>query len=390
MLDFDSETRSVGSYAIFLTFEKNYYETRNAYVDLRVRERIFDVNFPSDKFTDEIITIYNGDSLEFNISIQDLSRNIPLEGASVKMEFQGNETTLTSEGGGVYSINFTEYIKLMENDISNTTGASLTISKANFTTQIIDITVVISNKRINVTLSDEFEQRLYTLVSGETLSFTVDILDSYDKTGVRDAEITLIIGGEEYKDVNITDNGDGTYTFSFLSYPQAFFTSQTLDAEIVFSKENYKSETIPITIVINMAEIWPGFPMFYFLMIVISASAVAGGIVAYRYYQQSRIPTFVKRARKMKSEIKDRKMISESVLYPSKEEFIVKILGDRWESLGISLADILGIEVRKAKKLPDSEPKVELETLSETQPSTEEPESQLEEDENKNSKGGVE
>jgi len=38
------------------------------------------------------------------------------------------------------------------------------------------------------------------------------------------------------------------------------------------------------------------------------------------------------------------------LIYPTKEEHIVKKLGDRWEMLGISLADIMEVELGKRKK----------------------------------------
>ena len=105
-------------------------------------------------------------------------------------------------------------------------------------------------------------------------------------------------------------------------------------------------------------EIFPGMPMFYFLMIVGGIVAVVGSLVAYRVIQQAKIPKFVKKARAMKKEIKGRKSISDSLLYPSKEEYIVKKLGDKWEMLGLSLEEILGIDTKKKKKLPEStEPK---------------------------------
>jgi hypothetical protein len=56
----------------------------------------------------------------------------------------------------------------------------------------------------------------------------------------------------------------------------------------------------------------------------------------------------------MSKDIKGRKSISDSLLYPSKEEFIVKRLGDKWEMLGLSLEEILGVDTKKKKKLPES------------------------------------
>ena len=56
----------------------------------------------------------------------------------------------------------------------------------------------------------------------------------------------------------------------------------------------------------------------------------------------------------MSKNIKGRKSISDSLLYPSKNEFIAKKLGDKWDMLGLSLNDILGLDSKKKKKLPES------------------------------------
>jgi hypothetical protein len=120
----------------------------------------------------------------------------------------------------------------------------------------------------------------------------------------------------------------------------------------------YYPREIDLSITVGLVEIFPGFPMFYFLMIVGAAVAVVGSLVAYRTIQKARIPTFVKRVRAMSKSIKGRKSISDSLLYPSKEEYIVKELGDKWDMLGLSLNEILGVERKKGKnmpKIPESE-----------------------------------
>ncbi|MFX1237401.1 MAG: hypothetical protein ACFE8P_06735 [Promethearchaeota archaeon] len=49
--------------------------------------------------------------------------------------------------------------------------------------------------------------------------------------------------------------------------------------------------------------------------------------------------------------ISSKKPISKSLLYPSKESFIVKKFGDHWEIHDLSLSDILGVgKSKKAKK----------------------------------------
>ncbi len=102
-----------------------------------------------------------------------------------------------------------------------------------------------------------------------------------------------------------------------------------------------------------MEEISEGVPTFYFIMVVAAISAVVGSLVSYRIIQQARIPKHVKRLREVKKKIKARDSIPKSLLVPSKEEFIVKQLGDAYSTLGVSLKEILGIKDIKSKTPPE-------------------------------------
>ena len=89
--------------------------------------------------------------------------------------------------------------------------------------------------------------------------------------------------------------------------------------------------------------------MLYYLLIIVAVIAVMGSLIAYRAIQQAKIPQFVKKSRRMKKEIKAQKPISNNLLYPTKDEFIVHILGDKWELIGLSLNSILGLDTKKRK-----------------------------------------
>lgn len=89
--------------------------------------------------------------------------------------------------------------------------------------------------------------------------------------------------------------------------------------------------------------------MLYYLLIIVGVIAVVGSLIAYRSIQQAKIPEFVKKARRMKKEIKGQKSISNNLLYPSKDEFIVHELGSKWEEIGLSLSTILGLDAKKRK-----------------------------------------
>ncbi len=247
ILDFDTETRDIGKYAIFITLQKNNYEARNAFINLEIKERTID-------------------------------------------------------------------------HLISATG--------------------LSGSRINV-------------IQGENIIITLDLKDeSRNMAELTGAIVSLTIGSSQYSFVEL---GNGTYQLVFPTEDlNAFFLPQTLLGTIKISKEDFVTENVSITIVIGMTEIFPGFPIFYFLIIVVGVVAVVGSLVTYRQIQRARIPTFVKKVREMSKGIKGRKSISDSLLYPSKEEFIIKRLGDKWEMLGLSLEEILGIDTKKKKKLPES------------------------------------
>jgi len=367
ILDFNTSLREIGDYALYVTMQKNNYEVRTAFIDLTVKTRVFSATLQPDKFTDNIISVYSGDPFIFNISLHDETRNIPLTGATVQLEFQNTIYTFNETGSGGYSFNITDYNKLMANDDFNISATDIIISKTNFVTHTINITVILNNRMLNALLSEEFVGQLLTIVSGDSLSFEIDIIDSSTASGLLDATITIRIGGEIYEDATIVDNGDGTYIITLESYPDAFFTSEALTGEIIIEKENFRTETISFTVKIEMTEIFPGVPMFYFLMIVGSVVAIVGSLATYRIVQQRRIPTFVKKARTMKKDIKGQRYISDSLLYPIKEAYIVKKFGDKWEKLGLSLEEILGIKgkVKKEKLSIDKvdEKKIEKEKL---------------------------
>lgn len=241
LLDFNTETRELGSYTIFITLQKRNYEVKNAQLTLTIQKRMINVsNLPNKQ-----VNVVQGDSLTFRITLRDPTNNSQLlNGANVSLNIQGTQYNLEEVQTGVY-----EY--------------------------------------------------------------------QYSTGGIN-----------------------------------AFFIPNTLQAELTIEKgEYYQESTYEFSIIVGMTEIFPGFPIFYFLMIVIGVGAVVGSLATYRYIQIARIPEFVKRARAIKKEIKGGKSISEKNLYPSKEEYIAEMYGDEWAELGISLEDKLGIQSQKSSEL---------------------------------------
>jgi len=255
VLDFDTETRAIGDYAIFVTLKKNNYEARNAFIDLEVKLRESTSSLSATNLAESRITVVKGDQITFTLDLTDNSNNDdPLTGATVKI----------------------------------------------------------------------------TLDNGDVIILTE------------------------------SDTTPGTYTGSYSTTDiDAFFTANTLVGTLSIEKTNYVTRSMEITIVVNMEEIFPGFPMFYFIMIVGGIAAVIGSLTISRAIRSAKIPKFVKKANRIKGTIKSRKEISDSDLYPSKDEFFVKKLEDKWDILGISLRDIMGLEIKKGKTLSEPADKVE-------------------------------
>ncbi len=226
------------------------------------------------------------------------------------------------------------------------------LEKSNYLIKFADLTITIVPRPIDDDLIG-FPSRQLNLKQGVNVVIQLNIVDKITALPLTDVNVTLTIIG--YNPVIATYMGGGIYQLVFSTNGiDTFFTPKSLSAEIIIEKENYETKNWVFNIVVGMTEIFPGFPLFYFLMIIIGVGAVAGAIAGYRFIQLAKIPEFVKKAKSMKKEIKGRNTISEKNLYPVKEEFIAKKYGDDWNVLGLSLKDILGVSQKKGKKLPDT------------------------------------
>ncbi len=231
----------------------------------------------------------------------------------------------------------------------------VTMQKNNYEVRNAIILLTISKRPIKMDLiATGLSGNRISIVQGSIVNFTIELTDEIIVSQVLSgANVTLWLNGNQLS-IDEIPGSPGTYELLFpTANINAFFTSQTLTGEITVELENYEIDPRTITIVVGMTEIFPGFPMFYFLLIVGAVVAIVGSLTAYRMIQRARIPTFVKKARQMKSQIKSKKSISESLLYPTKDEYIVKKLGDKWEDIGLSLDEIMGVKGKKSKKLPE-------------------------------------
>jgi DNA-binding transcriptional ArsR family regulator len=223
------------------------------------------------------------------------------------------------------------------------------LDKDNYVYKNAMILLSINKRNFNYILSDNFQNKQTNVVQGVPVHLGLNLTDpTQNNFPVFDATVELIISGNTYE---FLYNGNGTYTLNYQTNTiDAFFASTTLTGIIRISRNNYNTIEVSITIVVEMQQILPGIPTFYFLLILAAIIALVGSIAGYRIHQNATIPTFVKKARSMKKSIKGEKTIADSLLYRDKEVFIGERIKNEWDKLGLSLEEIFGITLDKDKK----------------------------------------
>jgi hypothetical protein len=350
---------NVGTYRIELTAGlENYTKIDNFGFYINILSRPTTLNGSSGiVYVSEDIFIY--EALNFTFDYYDAMSAAPLTDLDEKsyllqkLDENGDPILGTDETGSLLETADFKFVLDLDTEGRGDGEYSIiiTLDKLNYDHRIVIISLTIKKRIINFELSSEFVGSKIEIASGAKLVFTLTLTDpNNDSVVIQNANVNLTLRGQDYQFV---PNGDGTYTVTIPKIVDAFFLPETFTATLTMSKQDFSTVESTITIVVNMHETF-GFPTFYLLMIVGAAIAVAASLTIYRTVQQARIPKFVKRVRKMKKEIKSGKSISESVLYDSKDEYMVKKLGDRWEMIGLSLKNTLGVEDKKKKKTTES------------------------------------
>ena len=233
----------------------------------------------------------------------------------------------------------------------------VTLHKDNYEikTALINLKIILREFDVDIEIEDLTGNQV-NVVQGDIVNLEISLVDqTRDNIPLENAIVYLSIGGSNY---NFNETSLGTYSLVFETEEiEAFFAPNLLAGLIYITKENFTSQQVRININVQMEEIFPGVPTFYFILIAFAVVGVVGSLVTYRVVQQARIPKFVKKVRKVKSLIKSKKTITESLSARTKEEMMVKLYGDDWREMDISLEDTLGIIDLKSKPAPLKESK---------------------------------
>lgn len=349
-----SSIQFAGSYFLKISAVRSNYQTQTIDLPLTIYPILTTINGTFGLFQSIDVVVETPQILLFNYQIASSGAGLTNCGIKTCVWDRKDNDGFTIETGimtldnnyqGIYELDF----ETEDREIGTYTLV-ISLGKINYAERTAIIILNIIPRLFSFELYDpKLSGGIISVVSGKNLVISIDLIDYYDDSALIGVEVYLTLQSQIY---NFTDNGDGTYSVAVTNLPTAFLTSLQLRGEITAKMANYTDEIKLIFVVINMAEIFPGFPMFYFLMIVGAISGIVVSLVAYRVVLQRRIPTLVKKVRAMKKSIKKKKSISESLLYPTKEEYIAKKFGDNWDMLGLSRQEMFGSEYTRKKKLP--------------------------------------
>ena len=349
----DTSLIDADDYTVRFTPSITHYSTLvSKDLDLTVNKRLTLLNGNIDLVSTLGYSIYVKDAVNFTFTYidRDLILNITnLNVQSYTWKQYSTAGVLIDSGAGILSVNAQNQYVVDFNTETKSIGSYTLIvrlAKNNYDDKIATISLTINLRTFEYELGDEFEDKQVSVVKGKKITLSIKLTDpTKGNAPLTGAKVVLEIGNDK---LEFDEVEPGVYELDFDTEKyEAFFASNTLTGTIKISKGDYISDEVDITIVVQMQEIFPGIPTFYFIMVVAAIAAVAGALMSYKAIQIARIPKFVKKARAIKKAIKAEREISESLLTDTKEEMISKQFEDDWNSVGLSLKDILGVKEKQ-------------------------------------------
>jgi hypothetical protein len=351
----DSSPLDADDYTVRFSFSKTHFLSATKDLKLFVLNRPTLLN-GSTEFYRVIETIYVKDAVNFSFLYTDAltgTKVINLDTQYFIWESYDSTGTVNETGQGDVNTALDNTFILNFDTETRSVGSYLLIlilDRENYEYKNGMVLLTIIKRDINYLFGEALQDKRANVVQGSPVPTNITLTDpTRGDVPLINATIKLMISNKIHI---INHTGNGTYIYNLpTNEVDAFFTSKTFIGVITISKADYNPVEVKIIIVVEMEQILPGIPTFYFLLIISSAIALVGSIVGYRVIHNARIPSFVKKVRAMKKSIKGDKTVSESLLYRDKEVFVGEILKNDWSKIGLSLEEIFGITLEKEKKI---------------------------------------
>ncbi|MFX0075846.1 MAG: hypothetical protein ACFE96_10415, partial [Candidatus Hermodarchaeota archaeon] len=155
----------------------------------------------------------------------------------------------------------------------------VTMHKENYEIKsaLVNLEIVLREFRVQVDIENLAGTQV-NVVQGDDVNLEIRIVDmSTGGVPLQNAMVYLNIGESSY---NFNETSPGTYSLVFdTENIEAFFAPKLLAGVIHVTKDNYTSQQVRININVQMEEIFPGMPMFYFILIAAAVVGVVGAVV---------------------------------------------------------------------------------------------------------------
>ncbi|MHA1895093.1 MAG: carboxypeptidase-like regulatory domain-containing protein [Candidatus Helarchaeota archaeon] len=338
ILDFNTETRSIGEYNIFPRLSKDNYEQKLGFILLRIVPIPINITLISSNAT--TTQSYNA-SLKLNLTnqIEGWPLNISLSGVNYSIisgTIPSANIHYSNVSQGIFSLNITT------NDLTPNTVYQVRI-KFNLTDYGVDIDDLIVeydyifylNKYIPAT---QLPRQTYNIVENQGVIIQVNVTDPVTNLAIINANVSLQINGRNFAmnynpitgmyEISLSSSGAGL-TVGF------FAMSQQYTATILVEYNSY-TLTTPLTIdVFVVHEEILGIPLPYFILIVIAVGAVVAIFAGYYGVKRARIPFEIKKIDETIKGINKNKKLEYPVLR-SKAEIFEEMFGENWAIIGLT------------------------------------------------------
>jgi len=215
-----------------------------------------------------------------------------------KLDENFNPIPGETSSGRLYETSQKYYILDLDTEILELGVYSVTISfvKKNYESKVSKMTLFVNKRTFNYSLSTSTK---FSIESGAPLHINMRLIDLNNNSNpIINSDVYLMLNGNRF---NFEDKKNGIYELQIYKLSEPFFLPEIINPDIYLIKENFITEKIKLTIFIEMKEIFPGFPTFYLIMILISSIAVGGSLTTYIYIKRKlKLTTKIKNGERVK------------------------------------------------------------------------------------------
>lgn len=344
-LDFNTASRSIGTYLIITRIQESNYVGRTSLLAMNILPRpirgILNGQLAGNK-----LEIYQGDQALLNVTAVDNCTGNLIPGCTVSLFVNVGGTTpiriplLDPDNDGYFTGSFDSARVASSQALQAFTG-SVVITAPNYANISSSLTVEVSSRPVTLSWGDTVSNGRMVLRKGETGVVSVSLLDNLTGTPLRNASVGLVFYLERGVPVtlNLTDeNGDGVYSAELGTAPiDTFFGERVLTGNLTIIAENYAPASYPIHVSVGMTEIvyGSGIPALYVVIIGLVSGAGIASPFAYRKIKWLRLP------RVMRNLILTRKALKQAEKPPTERpelfhhQQLAKEYGGPWRALDL-------------------------------------------------------